>query len=284
MVSISLTVTTKAQIPNNGFENWITVGNCIEPTDWNSSNTFDSLGSYFPITRSTDHYPATVGSYSIRIENNVSLLPTSPAFGVAWSGNFDDPGKPSFPITGHPTSFCGYYKFFPQNNDTVFINLVLFNNGIPLDSVRLSNTLTVSNWTSFNIPIPSYASADSGKITLASYFGNNQYCIPHGNSVLYVDNLSFDNLISSVTDQTSKNITFSLYPNPASAIVTLNTNNVNIEDLEINIYNVMGDIVQSESLKQNNRQINIGDLNNGIYIVTLKSKDLIENQRLIIQR
>lgn len=55
-------------------------------------------------------------------------------------------------------------------------------------------------------------------------------------------------------------------------------------DLTLNIYNVMGTLVKSEMLKQNNRQFTIGDLSNGVYMVTIKSKDFTENQRLIIQR
>ncbi len=37
-------------------------------------------------------------------------------------------------------------------------------------------------------------------------------------------------------------------------------------------------------LRQNQQKINIWDLTNGIYMVTVKSKNLIETQRLIIQR
>lgn len=75
-----------------------------------------------------------------------------------------------------------------------------------------------------------------------------------------------------------------LYPNPASDMVTLNIDNINNADLTLNIYNVIGTLVKSETLKQNNRQINISDLCNGVYLITIKSKDLTENQRLIIQR
>ena len=76
----------------------------------------------------------------------------------------------------------------------------------------------------------------------------------------------------------------SLYPNPASDIVTLNIDNTNNSELTLNIYNVIGTLVKSEMLKQNNRQINIGDLNNGIYIVEIKTNDWSEKQQLIIQR
>ena len=46
----------------------------------------------------------------------------------------------------------------------------------------------------------------------------------------------------------------------------------------------MGALVKTETLVQNQQQINIGDLTNGIYIVEIKSKEWTENQKLIIQR
>jgi hypothetical protein len=274
---IIIDMSVNAQIPNNGFENWKTVGNCLEPSGWNSANTFDSLGSYFPITRSSDHYPATVGNYSIKIENNISLLPNWNALGVAWSGNFDNPGKPSFPITGHPTSFCGYYKFFPQNKDTMYINLVLFLNGNPLDSARISDTVTVSTWKSFNIPIPTYVSADSGKITLSSYFADKEKYVPHGNSILYVDNLSFDNLITSVQEQSSKNILFDLYPNPT-------TNSITIEapyQAEIEILDIQGQLVKTFTITGNKTSIDVSALSSGVYVVEMKTEKWIAVSKFI---
>ena len=77
---------------------------------------------------------------------------------------------------------------------------------------------------------------------------------------------------------------FNLYPNPASNIVTLNIDNLYNTDWTLNIYNVVGTLVKSEMLKQNNRQINIGDLSNGIYIVEIKTKEWTGKQKLIIQR
>jgi hypothetical protein len=82
----------------------------------------------------------------------------------------------------------------------------------------------------------------------------------------------------------SRNIVFSLFPNPASEIVTLNINNTKIEDLEINIYSITGELVMSEMLKQFHKQINIGDLSNGIYMVEIKSEEWLGKQKLIIQR
>lgn len=284
-VLIAIAISVNAQIPNSGFENWTTVGGNDSLTGgvWSSTNYYSS-GPFYPVTKSTDHYPTDVGNYSIKIENNISILPSYGGYGAAWTGSLDYSGGAVFPITGHPTSFCGYYKYIPQNNDTLSILLLLYYNGNSVAEADLGGTTAVPSWTSFNIPLTTYTIADSASITIGAYNVNSYSGMPHGNSVLYVDNLSFDNLITSISEPTSENITFSLYPNPASDIVTLNIDNMNNTDLTLNIYNVTGTLVKSEMLKQNQQQINTGNLNNGIYMIEIKSEEWTEKQKLIIQR
>lgn len=284
-VLIAMTFKTNAQIPNSGFENWTTVGSYENPTAWNNCNSY-STGTFFPVTKSSDHYPLSVGTYSIRVENQIPLSNCS-SYGFAQTCDNNNPCTPAFPIIGHPNMFCGYYKCFPLNNDTIQIGLMLFKAGEWIAGAELITTNTVSNWTSFSIPISSYAEADSATITVAAFYNDTTCGMPFGpfgNSVLYVDNLSFDNLITSIPEQSFINTTFSLYPNPASDIVTLNIGNPNSADLTLNIYNVVGTLVKSEILKQNTRQINIGDLSNGIYTFEIKSKEWSGKQKLIIQR
>lgn len=284
-VLIALTITANAQIPNSGFEYWTTVGSYENSTGWNNCNSFSS-GTFFPVTKSSDHYPLSVGNYSIRVENKIPLSNCS-SYGFAQTCDNNNPCTPAFPIIGHPTSLCGYYRCFPQNNDTIQIGLMLFNNGVWIAGAEFLCTQTVSNWTSFNIPISAYTTSDSATITVAAFYNDTTCGFPHGpfgNSVLYVDNLNFDNLITSVSEQTSENDAFVLFPNPASDIVTLSLTNPNNADLTLSIYNVIGTLVKSETLKQNNRQINIGDLRNGIYLVEIKSKEWSGKQKLIIQR
>lgn len=77
---------------------------------------------------------------------------------------------------------------------------------------------------------------------------------------------------------------FSVYPNLASDIVSLNVNTANNTNLTVNIYNMMGSLIKTEILKQNRQQMNISDLSNGIYVVEIKSKDWTDKQKLLIQR
>ena len=289
-VLIAMTITSNAQIPNGGFEAWVNYvdsGDCNTPhfvyqtpDMWKGSLGTNCLLYLYSIEKNNESYPAGTGQFSMKIQTDTA----DDVRGLAAiaTGN-QSPMAPAFPITGHPTSLTGYYKFLPLNGDTMNIVIVLFQSGAMVAGGTLTGTATISNWTSFNVPISAYTTADSALIFLAS-FNLTGGTLPHGNSALYIDNLNFDNLITSVSEQTSENTTFSLYPNPASDIVTLNIGNTNNADLTLNIYNVIGTLVKSEMMKQNQQQINIGDLSNGIYMVTIKSKDLTVNHRLIIQR
>ena len=269
-VLIAMTITTNGQIPNCGFENWTTVGSYENPNGWVNCN--GNGGTGYPVTKSTDHYPANIGNFSIRMENLTLGATGCATYGFANSVPYIGYNGASFPITGHPNSFCGYYKFMPQNNDTMTISCGLYLNGAMVAYASLVTNNTVSNWTSFTIPFSSYTTADSASIGLSAFYSLVTNPTIQGNSVLFVDNLSFDNLITSVTESVSVNSSFSLYPNPAFDIITLNIDNNN-SDLTLNFYNVMGALIKSELLKQNQRQINIGDLSNGIYMIEIESKE-----------
>jgi hypothetical protein len=281
-VLVAITIKTNAQIPNNGFENWTTVGSYENPTGWATMN-YLSAGTFYSCTKSTDHYPVSVGNYSIRVENNTSLTQMTGGFGMAITDTMAYPFQPAFPIVGNPTSLCGYYQYNSLNNDSMFIRIVFFENSIMLGYNTFITGITTSTWTSFTLPL-TYPSADSATIYLSAFYPSGQYDGPNGNSVLYVDNLSFDSLIISVSEQTPKNTIINLYPNPASDVVLLTIENTNTADLTLNIYNIMGSLIRTEALKQNQQQINVGDLDNGIYIVEIKFKGLIRKQKLIIQR
>ena len=105
-------IKTNAQIPNSGFEDWDTYPNYLEPVDFLSPNSYATT-SFYPVTRSTDHYPSDIGNYSIRVENNMSIVPDIEGFGLVLQNAsyilLDGPAA-SFPIIGHPGSLTGYYK------------------------------------------------------------------------------------------------------------------------------------------------------------------------------
>lgn len=296
-VLLSFTMNSGAQIPNNGFEDWTTqLGIEIPQAPWITNNLQPKpVGvSYNPVTKSSDHYPLNVGSYSIRLQNDTSFKsePGEPlpywacSYGYSTTAFYPGYAGPTFPITGHPNSLCGYYKCNPQNNDTMTISAELFYNGAIVSTALFITTLTVNDWTSFNIPFSTYTMADSAQIGMSAFYAKpDKYPVgPYGNSVLFVDNLSFNTLISSVNEPASKEASFYLYPNPAKEIVTLKLDYSKNSDFTLSIYNGDGKLVSSEQLHQNQQQINISGMSDGVYLVEIKSKAWIEQQKLIIQR
>ncbi len=270
---------TYAQIPNSGFENWTPEGNHLIPDGWQTAR-FQSDTTYYPVTRDASHYPASVGNYSIRLENKPSLLPSFNAYGLAITGQVFA-ANPAFAITGHPTSLTGYYKYAPLNGDTLWIVVILFKGGAIVSRGELISPVSAPNWASFSIPIPVYATADSGLIALASYLATGPGQVPHGNSVLNVDNLNFDNLITGISDVNETNPVF-IYPNPSNGNFTLDSK---INKGEIEIYNSIGKKIFSETISlSSKKEINLTNISSGTYFMKVYDGEKYYIKKLIVAK
>ena len=77
-----------------------------------------------------------------------------------------------------------------------------------------------------------------------------------------------------------------LYPNPANEEFTLDYNFKTNSEVKFTIYNVIGELVHSEDIKQTQGKItlNSGFMEAGIYFIQLTSEDRKENLKLIIAR
>lgn len=295
IVLVAVIFKTNAQIiPNGGFEDWATVGGIEYPTGvWLTTNSF-STGSFLPVTKSTDHYPLDSGNFSVKIENDTSISKLKPPAGLGGYGmimttkSFLLSRQHGFPITGHPTCFKGYYKFTPQNNDTLLIAILLFKNGNPVsDTILLTGTSPVPNWTSFKLPLQYSTDPDSAFIELAAFYSFPKK-FPHGNSILYVDNLSFD-LRDYVTENIQQNNLFNLYPNPTSDFINIDISKemfrkLNMTNWKAEIYDVLGNLIYSENtIGKFEIKINVSYLNDGVYIMKLQNSEQITAKKIIVK-
>lgn len=78
-----------------------------------------------------------------------------------------------------------------------------------------------------------------------------------------------------------------LYPNPASNMVTIALSSTETANASLSIYNLMGQCVYTESLNvmegSNFHQLNISNLNAGIYMVNVKTAQGTSTQKLIVK-
>jgi len=87
-----------------------------------------------------------------------------------------------------------------------------------------------------------------------------------------------------INESTETNSKTEIYPVPAFDIVIVKINRQNNEPLTMNIYDILGALVKTEILEQDQQKISINNLSNGLYLVEIKSKEWSEKQKLIIQK
>jgi Secretion system C-terminal sorting domain len=118
-------------------------------------------------------------------------------------------------------------------------------------------------------------SIDGGANTTTTLFGGPLEFYPFG-EICIAQTTAGNNEISS--EQTA----ISVYPNPASDILTINAGNGNMT--QINISDLNGKIVlQRNGVKSSNIQIDISQLANGIYNLQILEKNEIITKKLLVQ-
>lgn len=236
-----------AQIPNHGFEDWTPHGSHLEPGGWWTANDSVGGGGWFPVERSTDHHPLDVGSYSILIKNNVVLLPSWGAYGITWTGDLSGNDNPVFPITGHPHSLWGWYKWSPQNGDTMEVHAVLCDNGVDINIGSFKTAVPTTGWTPFSLTFSPYTTADSARIMISASWDNDMP-LPHGNSALLIDHLRFDALITGV-DEVAGIPAVTLAPNPVRDLLTIDLGAPRAERVHLRILDAAGRTVLQQDLR-----------------------------------
>ena len=126
-------------------------------------------------------------------------------------------------------------------------------------------------------------------IDLASYLGENvivQFVNVngYGNST-YVDNINVTGVLGVEENILSEAI--SLYPNPATNQVTVATNNLVFDTLEVTLVNSLGQRIQSldgsNAQTENTISFDVSNLASGLYFVTIKADDTSVTKKLLVE-
>lgn len=105
----------------------------------------------------------------------------------------------------------------------------------------------------------------------------------YGSSFIFIcDSLMADTTLGIVSLKLMNNISF--YPNPASNYIEIISNINNIQNFNLEIFDLQGRLLKSELIKENQQVINISELQEGLFIVKISNQNNSENFKLIISR
>ena len=105
--------------------------------------------------------------------------------------------------------------------------------------------------------------------------------IPYGNSILYIDNLNFDSLITSIHDINHTISPVVSYPNPVKN--KLNISLKNNGGAQVKVYDLLGKKVKELTFSEETVTLGLADISRGLYLYRINDHKgkLIDKGRFI---
>lgn len=283
-IATGLSLQAQNATPNAGFENWNSIGNRVDPADWNTLNPNTAILGVLTCTRASGA-DAHSGSYAIKLTTksvfgitangiaSTGTLITTPPYGVTGG----------IPFTGRPDSISGWYKYTPQGADQGFIQLMLTGTSITdtIGFVKVETpNATVSSFTYFSAPVTYYSSANPTNSIwiLSSSSGTN----PVVNSSIIVDDIAMVFNPTGLNHEMA-NSSVKLLNNPAADKLYFSTDN---QSYQLQLISVTGNTVLNSTLSSADNAVSIDEVANGIYFYTITGMqdNFITSGKVIIRK
>ena len=270
---------TTENIPNNDFENWET-NTYYTPNSWVfGNNTSNPENEHVSRTNDAQH-----GNYAVLVRNIINPPDTI----RGWLSTNQNWNVPGFSVNNRYKSLTGYYKFLPQNNDTMNIQVIMYKAHNKIGYGEFRNMATVTNYEPFivNINYNDSLVPDSCQINFSSYNRN-----PLGNSQLYADNLNFDGFLTGVKEPVlpaADNLYFNVYPNPFNKKATVSFKIQQDEELTIRLFDLSGKqvvLLAEGKYKAGDYKLDLSakGLQKGFYICVIRTKRNNYIKKIIVQ-
>lgn len=268
-----------AQIPNNSFESWTTVGTHVNPDNWGCLNDYTSTYSttVFTCTKATNTPPQ--GTSYIKITSkNISGL--GMVHGVAVCGTLNPvTRKPvaGFPYTLRSQKLTGKWQHMSAS-DQGYIDVLLskWNSSLnKRDTIAYKHTVLgamVMSWATFNITL-NYVSGEFPDS--AMIFCSASPAVAAASDYLWLDNLSFTGTVipTGIDDAKLSENTTSVFPNPCSDILNLSLYLDKPSQVIVQVFDITGKMMKSEDYGTlngaNEKSLKVNSLSKGIYLLNI---------------
>jgi len=283
-----ISVSAFAQILNNGFENWTSMGVYSNPDNWETLNNYTALAAVYTATKGMPGSPGA--SYLMLTSKTVS---TSVVNGIAVYGKLDAPtmqGVAGLPFTQQPVRLTGNWQhmIYGTSQGYVLIKLTKWNTITSLRDVVATGSVTLSgmamSWATFtvNLTYTSSVAPDSCMIVLKA-----SGTTPTNNDYLWVDNLSFSGSITGIKNIENNISDVSIFPNPATENFTIELNIKKASTVLFQVIDLTGKIVKEINAGEiqgiYSTKLSTSDLNKGAYFLKVSSNESSEIKKIFIQ-
>lgn len=278
-----------AQIPNNGFENWTSMGSYSNPNGWDQLNSMTTGLGVYTCTKGTPGNPGT--AYLKLTSKTVTGMGVVP--GVAVCGKIDPATmkpKSGFAYAGRPTSLTGSWQHMISGNSQGAVSILLtrWDVGMNMRMTVGSGTVTLSgmamSWANFSVPLTyKETNAPDSCIIVLSASGT----APADGDYLWVDNLAFTGSTVGFNSNNDVISNVSAFPNPVIGDLTVELNAKKTSDIKLQLLDMTGKLiseVNSEFIQGDYKHtINTSSMAKGIYFLKVIANDAIEIKKIVVQ-
>ena len=280
-------ISTQAQVINGGFENWDNSSQiCNDPISWESFNSATADFGVCTVVQETNDVHS--GTSAMRISVETLILAPDPDEiipGIATNGTvdlFNELLEGGQSYTARPTSFTGWFKAEPVNQDWYYFQALLINeiSGDTIGAAEWGDTAIVSSYTQFDAPV-FYWSPESPTLLQISLYGGD-LDDPQEGTVVWFDDIEDVVDASGISEVELASI--NSYPNPV--VDNLKFNLGNQKSVDVQLFNILGDKMLQTEISQSKNSIDMSTLSNGVYIwqMTSDENQLIKTGKFVLAR
>ena len=138
--------------------------------------------------------------------------------------------------------------------------------------IKVANTLTNGDWEKMSFDFSSEIGNTFNRFVVIPDFDDSRF----QDHITYFDQISFGNSTAGISDSTLNSV--KMYPNPANGVIYFSS--ASNEVLEVAIYDLLGKQVLRSNRVQS--QLNISNLNPGIYFVNMMQGTNVATKKLVV--
>jgi hypothetical protein len=251
------------------------------PDDWVTSNL---IGIAIPVTQSGT---SNSGSFAVRGEV-VSVLDNIVApFLYAGTGGL------GFAVSERHAGLSGYYQFSPQENDILFVEVLMFAQDVTLIGIGEGFLEAAGDYTQFNIPIEYIFSGTPTQCVIQFVVNDTIADIPDVGTFFLLDDLALS-APTSISDGEQEIVPHKYYlkqnfPNPFNPSTTIEYSLPQRTDVRLSVYNMVGQRIATlyEGFQTAGRHVvhwQPLNLSSGIYLYRLETKNQVLTKKMLLTK